>query len=174
MYIYTPLCRYWITLYRYVLVFIVPHVDIELEDNKQFISNIPRIKKKTKKYIGRNLKTTELLDCELIGVCTVIRSDTVYRLNMVHYNSEMSHNVNLELVDRWGLGHMVPAKIRISLHIWTAKPVFAWRSVNSQGSCIFHVVSQIFLFSSTDHVQSNLYVREYTVVYIHFACVQRE
>ena len=42
MYIYTPLCRYWITLYRYVLVFIVSHVDIELEDNKQFISNIPR------------------------------------------------------------------------------------------------------------------------------------
>ena len=43
MYIYTPLCRYWITLYRYVLVFIVLHVDIELEDNKQFISNIPRM-----------------------------------------------------------------------------------------------------------------------------------
>ena len=42
MYIYTPLCRYWIALYRYVLVFIVPHVDIELEDNKQFNSNIPR------------------------------------------------------------------------------------------------------------------------------------
>ena len=48
MYIYTPLCRYWIALYRYVLVFIVPHVDIELEDNKQFISNIPR------RYIGEN------------------------------------------------------------------------------------------------------------------------
>ena len=43
MYIYIPLCRYWIALYRYVLVFIVPHVDIELEDNKQFISNIPSI-----------------------------------------------------------------------------------------------------------------------------------
>ena len=40
MYIYIPLCRYWIALYRYVLVFIVSHVDIELEDNKQFISNI--------------------------------------------------------------------------------------------------------------------------------------
>ena len=25
------------------MVFIVPHADIELEDNKQFISNIPRI-----------------------------------------------------------------------------------------------------------------------------------
>ena len=43
MNIYIPLCRYWIAQYRYVLVFIVPHVDIELEDNKQFISNIPRI-----------------------------------------------------------------------------------------------------------------------------------
>ena len=40
MYIYTPLCRYWIALYSHVLVFIVPYVDIELEDNKQFISNI--------------------------------------------------------------------------------------------------------------------------------------
>ena len=43
MYIYIPLCRYWIALYKHVLVFIVPHVDIELEDNKQFISNIPRM-----------------------------------------------------------------------------------------------------------------------------------
>ena len=43
MYIYTPLCRYWIALYRYILIFIVPRVDIVLEDNKQFISNIPRI-----------------------------------------------------------------------------------------------------------------------------------
>ena len=42
MYIYIPLCRYWIALYRYVSVVIVPHVDIELEDYKQFISNIPR------------------------------------------------------------------------------------------------------------------------------------
>ena len=48
MYIYTSLCRYWITLYRYLLIFIVPHVDIELEDNKQFISNIPR------RYMGKN------------------------------------------------------------------------------------------------------------------------
>ena len=60
MYIYTPLCRYWITLYRYVLVFIVPHVDIELEDNKQFISNIPCV------YIENfeNLVMNQLLDLE--------------------------------------------------------------------------------------------------------------
>ena len=56
MYIYTPLCRYWIALYRYVLVFIVPHVDIELEDNKQFISNIPRIVK-TFKNLHQNQET---------------------------------------------------------------------------------------------------------------------
>ena len=30
-----------------------------------------------KKYTGYNLKTAELLDCELIGVCMVIRSNTV-------------------------------------------------------------------------------------------------
>ena len=43
MYNYTPFCRTRITLYRYVTVFIVPHMDIELEDNKQFFPNIPRI-----------------------------------------------------------------------------------------------------------------------------------
>ena len=42
MYIYTPLGRYWITLYRYVLGFIVPHVYIQLEDNKQYLSDTPR------------------------------------------------------------------------------------------------------------------------------------
>ena len=41
MYLYTPLCRPGINLYRYILAFIVPHVDIEIRDNKLFISNIP-------------------------------------------------------------------------------------------------------------------------------------
>ena len=31
-----------------------------------------------KKYTGCNLKTTKSLDCALIGVCAVIRSNTVY------------------------------------------------------------------------------------------------
>ena len=43
MYIYTPLGRYWITLYGYVLGFIVSHVNIQLEDNKKHILNTPRI-----------------------------------------------------------------------------------------------------------------------------------
>ena len=39
--------------------------------------NICLYKKVKKKYIGCNLKTTEFLDCALIGVCAVIRSNTV-------------------------------------------------------------------------------------------------
>ena len=35
-------------------------------------------KKVDKKYTGGNLKTTELLDCALIVVCAVIRSNTVF------------------------------------------------------------------------------------------------
>ena len=39
--------------------------------------NICLYKEVDKKYTGCNLKTTELLDCALIGVCAVIRSNTV-------------------------------------------------------------------------------------------------
>ena len=39
--------------------------------------NICLYKEVYKKYTGCNLKTTELLDCALIGTCAVIRSNTV-------------------------------------------------------------------------------------------------
>ena len=39
--------------------------------------NICLNKEVDKKYTGCNLKTAELLDCALIGVCVVIRSNTV-------------------------------------------------------------------------------------------------
>ena len=39
--------------------------------------NICLYKDVDKKYTGCNLKTTELLDCALIGICAVIRSNTV-------------------------------------------------------------------------------------------------
>ena len=39
--------------------------------------NICLYKEEKKKYTGCNLKTTEFLDCALIGVCVVIRSNTV-------------------------------------------------------------------------------------------------
>ena len=42
--------------------------------------NICLYKEVDKKYTGCNLKTTEWLDCALIGVYAVIRSNTVYNL----------------------------------------------------------------------------------------------
>ena len=41
--------------------------------------NIRLYKGVKKKYTGCNLKSTEFLDCALIGVCAVIRSNTVNR-----------------------------------------------------------------------------------------------
>ena len=40
--------------------------------------NIYFYKEVDKNYTGCNLKTTELLECVLIGVCVVIRSNMVY------------------------------------------------------------------------------------------------
>ena len=40
-----------------------------------------------KKYSGSNLKTTELLECVLIGVCAVIRSNTVTIFLQTVYHS---------------------------------------------------------------------------------------
>ena len=40
--------------------------------------NICLYKEVDKKYTGYNLKTMELLDCALIGVCEVIGSNTVF------------------------------------------------------------------------------------------------
>ena len=39
--------------------------------------NICLYKEVKKKYTGCNLKTKEFLDCALIGICVVIRSNTV-------------------------------------------------------------------------------------------------
>ena len=43
-------------------------------------------KETDKKYTGCYLKTTELLDCALIGVCVVIRFNMVYFYNHI-FNS---------------------------------------------------------------------------------------
>ena len=44
----------------------------------RFFSDFLYKEVKKKKYTGCNMKTTEFLDCVLIGVCFVIRSNTVY------------------------------------------------------------------------------------------------
>ena len=46
-------------------------------DKSNGYHNICLYKEVDKKYTGCNLKTTELLECALIGICAVIRSNTV-------------------------------------------------------------------------------------------------
>ena len=41
-------------------------------------NNICFYKEGDKRTRGGNLKTTKLLDCAIIGVCAVIRSDTIF------------------------------------------------------------------------------------------------
>ena len=45
--------------------------------------NICLYKEVDQKYTGCNLKTTELLDCALIGVCVVISSNSVLSLHKI-------------------------------------------------------------------------------------------
>ena len=47
--------------------------------------NICLYKEVGKKYAGCNLKTTVWLDCALIGICAVIRSNTVSMKNTTAY-----------------------------------------------------------------------------------------
>ena len=51
--------------------------------------NISIYKEVDKTYTGYNLKTTELFECALIGVCVVIRSNTVgfIELPVINANS---------------------------------------------------------------------------------------
>ena len=62
-----------------------------------------------KKYTGCNLKTTKLLDCALIGVCVVIRLNTVLIIHMLFQNGLHDENMlyNVDPINPtsiyWGL-----------------------------------------------------------------------
>ena len=51
---------------------------VQVDAIQMSIHNICLYKEVKTKYIGCNLKTTEFLDCALIGVCAVIISNTEY------------------------------------------------------------------------------------------------
>ena len=55
--------------------------------------NICLYKEVDKKYKGCNLKTTELHDCVLIGVCAVIRLNTVF-----HFDFSLDQSKCVELL----------------------------------------------------------------------------
>ena len=52
--------------------------------------NICLYKDVKKKYTGCNLKSTEFLDCALIGVCAVIRSKILARVLCINFE-KVSH-----------------------------------------------------------------------------------
>ena len=63
--------------------------------------NICLHKEVKKKYTGYNLKTTEFLDCALIGVCAVIRSNTVIPQYLADYQvNEIPHPTHVLADDR--------------------------------------------------------------------------
>ena len=47
--------------------------------------NICLYKEVDKNYIGCNLKTTELLDCALMGACAVVRWNTVFIVHAIFF-----------------------------------------------------------------------------------------
>ena len=50
----------------------------QVDEIQMSTHNICLYKEVDKKYTGCNLKTTELLDCALIGLCAVIRLNMVF------------------------------------------------------------------------------------------------
>ena len=72
---------------RFFLIFFImayvmgAHLNrINVDAIRMSTQNICLYKEVDKKYTGCNLKTTELLDCALIGICAVIRSNTVFQI----------------------------------------------------------------------------------------------
>ena len=53
-------------------------IDLQVNAIQMSTHNICLYKEVKKKYTGCNLKTTEFLHCAIIGICAVIRSNTVF------------------------------------------------------------------------------------------------
>ena len=89
--------------------------------------NICLHKEVDKKYTSCNLKTTKSLDCVLIGICAVIRSNTVhvhltpkgtkaYKLSGASFHLDLNHHLG-HATQKRVFGHMPTTKAQISLHI---------------------------------------------------------
>ena len=70
-------CRYSIELSRLVEAIQMSTHNIQVKAI-QMSTHIMFFKRSRRKYTGYNQRTTKLLDCALLGVCAVIRSNTVF------------------------------------------------------------------------------------------------
>ena len=73
--------------------------------------NMP-LHRSRQKYTGCNLKTMELLDCELTGVCAVIRSSMVFVICWFCHKCIMDYHICTQFLDAFMLYHTSPK-------IWT-------------------------------------------------------
>ena len=148
MYIYIPLCRYWIALYRYVLVFIMPHVDIELEDNKQFISYIPRKCRKIylhlPKYIRLRVRRFFRQNCLVICLWNYVVTRKLFKKVSYNYSQfslswlRLSQINNYLEVKIWSLFiHESPTGTCIGI-LWKSGEI-----ASKELLCIFSVIFSI-------------------------------
>ena len=73
-----PMCFFSEFLYKSICCGYSFELHRQVDANQMSTDNICLYKEVARKYTCCNLKTTELLACALIGVCAVIRSNTVF------------------------------------------------------------------------------------------------
>ena len=113
--------------------------------------NICLYKEVDKKYTGCNLKTTELLDCALIGVCVVIRSNRSTKhprtgmcsIHLWHVNEPAHHLVVLETSsynsDTPSLYPQSSFRWLLIKSPYQRKYMRSWfESCSAEGSALFH------------------------------------
>ena len=71
---------FWFSFYKSICCGYSVELHWQVDAIEMSTYNICLYKEVDKKYTGHNLKTMELLDCALIGVCVVIRLNMVFRL----------------------------------------------------------------------------------------------
>ena len=94
------------------------------------------------KYTGCNLKTMELLDCALIGVCAVIRSNTVgcEQLNklFIKYNTHSANCTNSRQYWSWRYLLLFTYRIRSNYRTYPYKrTLMKFRSLQITASVLF-------------------------------------
>ena len=88
--------------------------------------NICLYKEVKKKYTGCNLKTTEFLDCALIGVCAVIRSNTVILMRNLFQGIPSGYTLFGNVTTMVGY----PEKRLVAFSFITILPADTWRLYN--------------------------------------------
>ena len=112
---------------------------------------VDKKKKKKKKYTGRDLKTTELLDCAPIGACAVVRWNRIGQiryLELCYLSVDTASTLWKGLLGRC-LGIRIPVKITKLVKAVLLLHVTTWSDENH----VYHIwdkrhlISNVFIIS---------------------------